>query len=151
MADILHQIQIDAPQEAVYRAVATSEGVRNWLSRDADMGVTIGSNGEIRFAGGTRILKLRIEELKPSSRVAWKVLSAAMPTWADTTVEFGMDAEGTGTKLRFAHRGFQQADELFAMSATIWASFLISMKQYLETGKGTPHPDDPLSRARNAD
>ncbi|MBU6478042.1 MAG: SRPBCC domain-containing protein [Xanthomonadaceae bacterium] len=151
MADILHQVQIDAPREAVYRAISTAEGVRSWLSRDADLGVTVGGNGEIRFAGGTRVLKVRLEELSPSTRVAWKVLSAAMPTWADTRVEFSMDTEDTGTKLRFAHRGFPPADELFAMSATIWASFLISMKQYLETGKGTPHPDDPLSRVRSPD
>lgn len=69
-----------------------------------------------------------------------------MPTWADTLVEFELDADHAATMLHFAHRGFSQTDDFFAMSATAWASFLLSPKQYLETGTGTPHPDDPLSR-----
>ncbi|HKT40746.1 MAG TPA: SRPBCC domain-containing protein [Rhodanobacteraceae bacterium] len=147
MADILHLLQIQAPRESVYQAIATAEGLRNWLSRDADLDTELGGDGEIRFAEGKRILKIGLRELKPTTRIVWKVLSAAMPTWEDTTVAFEMTSEGDGTMLHFRHRGFQQADDLFAMSTTIWASFLISLKQYLETGKGMPHPDDPLSRA----
>lgn len=146
MADILHLLQIHAPREKVYEAIATVEGVRNWLSRDADFDSKMGSSGEIRFAEGQRILKIEIAELKPVSRVTWSVLSAAMPNWADTAIEFESSTEGDGSMLHFTHRGFKEADDLYAMSATIWASFLISLKQYLETGKGTPHPDDILSR-----
>lgn len=146
MADILHLLQIHAPREKVYAAIATAQGVRGWLSRDADFDSQIGSSGEIRFAGGTRILKIDIAELKPDARAAWRVLSAAMPNWAGTTVEFDARTEGRDTMLHFAHRGFTQADDLFAMSATIWAAFLISLKQYAETGTGAPHPDDILSR-----
>lgn len=147
MADILHLLQIQAPREAVYQALATAEGVRNWLSRDADFAAEVGGSGEIRFANGQRVIKMEIEELKPASRVAWKVLSAAMPNWTNTRVEFEIDAGDDGTLLRFAHRDFPGADDFFAMSATAWACFLISLKQYAETGKGMPHPDDPLSRA----
>lgn len=146
MAEILHLLQIDAPRGKVYKAIATAGGVRGWLSRDADFEAQAGATGEVRFAGGQRILRLTIEELEPDARVAWRVLSAAMPTWAGTTIEFAIGSGDAGTMLHFAHRGFRQADDLFAMSATLWASFLISLKQYLETGEGTPHPDDPLSR-----
>lgn len=147
MADILHLIQIRAPRETVYQTIATSEGIRQWFSRDADVEARIGGSGELRFAGGQRVLRVGIAALEPATRIVWKVHSAAMPNWADTEIEFSMAADGGDTLLHFAHRGFAQADDLFAMSATIWASFLISLKQYLETGKGTPHPDDPLSRS----
>lgn len=147
MADILHLLQVHAPREAVYQAIATAGGVRNWFSRDADFESTVGASGEIRFAGGKRVTRIRIAELEPTERVAWQVISAPMPTWPDTTIEFTMRTDGDGTMLHFAHRGFQQTDDFFAMSATAWASFLLSLKQYLETGEGTPHPDDALSRA----
>lgn len=147
MADILHLLQIQAPPEAVYQAIATIDGVRNWFSRDADFHSKVGGSGEIRFADGQRVIKMEIEELKPIGRVAWRVLSAAMPNWANTRVEFEIGAGDDGTLLHFAHRGFPGADDFFAMSATAWAGFLISLKQYAETGKGMPHPDDPLSRA----
>lgn len=146
MSDVLHLLQIQAPREKVYQAIATAAGVHGWLSRDAEFDPQVGSRGEIRFAGGERILKITLEGLDPATRVVWKVLSAAMPNWAGTTIEFRLDASDTSTMLHFAHRGFAQADDLFAMSTTIWASFLISLKQYLETGQGMPHPDDLLSR-----
>ena len=147
MADILHLLKIHAPRKQIYEAIATVEGVRNWFSRDADFDPRVGGSGEIRFANGQRITRVKIEELKPAERVVWKVLSAAMPAWADTRVEFEIGAEDDGTMLRFAHRGFNETDDFFAMSATAWANFLISLKQYVETDEGTPHPDDPLSRS----
>lgn len=147
MVDILHLLQVQAPREAVYQAIATVEGVRNWFSRDADLDSRIGGSGEIRFANRQRIIKMEIEELEPTVRVVWRVLSAAMPNWANTKVEFGIGAGDEGTLLHFAHRGFTGTNDFFAMSATAWAGFLISLKQYAETGKGMPHPDDPLSRA----
>src|SRR5579875_312238 len=80
MAEIMHLLKIDAPRESVYRAIASVEGVRNWLSRDADFDSMMGNSGEIRFAGGTRILKILLEELKPTTRVAWNVLSGLCRT-----------------------------------------------------------------------
>ncbi|HVU81389.1 MAG TPA: SRPBCC domain-containing protein [Rhodanobacteraceae bacterium] len=150
MADVLHLLMIHAPRERIYEAIATAEGVRNWFSRDADLEPTVGGSGEIRFANGQRITRVKIEQLEPAERVVWKVVSAAMPTWADTRVEFRMAAADGGTMLRFAHRGFGEADDFFAMSATAWANFLISLKLYAEIGEGTPHPDDPLSRSPGA-
>ncbi|MGH8397272.1 MAG: SRPBCC family protein [Gammaproteobacteria bacterium] len=150
MADILHLIKIRAPRERLYQALATAEGVRAWWTRDADLDTKVGGAGEFRFAGGKRITKVRIEELKPSARVVWKVLSAPMPTWAETTISFDLSTDDDGTLLHFAHRGIKQADELFAISTTAWGYFLVSLKQYLETGKGTPHPEDIFSRKTNA-
>jgi hypothetical protein len=48
--------------------------------------------------------------------------------------------------LLFAHRGFKQADEGYARVTTGWAYFLISLQQYLETGKGAPHPEVDFTR-----
>ena len=150
MPDVLHLLMIHAPRERVYEAIATADGVRNWFSRDADLEPRVGGSGEIRFANGQRITNVEIEELEPAGRIVWKVVSAAMPTWADTRIEFRMAAADDGTMLRFAHRGFDDTDDFFAMSATARANFLISLKQYAETGEGTPHPDDPLSRSPGA-
>jgi uncharacterized protein YndB with AHSA1/START domain len=150
MPDVLHLLMIHARRERIYEAITTVEGIRNWFSRDADLEPRVGGIGEIRFADGQRVIRMKIEELRPAERVVWNVISAAMPAWADTRVEFGMDAAEDGTMLRFAQRGFTDTDDFFAMSATAWANFLLSLKQYAETGEGTPHPDDPLSRSPGA-
>jgi uncharacterized protein YndB with AHSA1/START domain len=146
MADILHFIKIRAPREKVYQALTTADGIRHWWTRDADLDSKVGGAGEFRFYEGARITKVRIEKLEPSVRVVWKALSAPIPTWPDTKIEFELSAEDDGTTLHFAHRGIKQADDMFAMSTTAWGYFLVSLKEYLETGKGTPHPDDVFSR-----
>lgn len=148
MADILHLIKINAARERVYQAITTAEGIRQWWTRDVDLDSKAGGHGEFRFAAGTRITKVRIEELKPFFRAVWKPLAAPIPAWLDTKIEFELNAEeDNSTTLRFSQCGFKQTDDLFAMVNTAWAVFLISLKEYLETGKGTPHPGDVLSRA----
>lgn len=146
MADILHLIRIQAPPEAVYQALTTPTGVRRWWTRDADLDTVVGGAGEFRFAGGKRVTRVRIEELAPAARVVWRVVSAPIATWAETPIEFELATEAGGTTLRFAHRGFDRPDDAFAISTTAWGSFLISLKELLETGTGMPHPDDVLSR-----
>ena len=81
MADVLHLLMIHAPRERIYEAITTVEGIRNWFSRDADLEPSVGGSGEIRFANGQRVIRMKIEELRPAERVVWNVISAAMPAW----------------------------------------------------------------------
>jgi hypothetical protein len=71
--------------------------------------------------------------------VRWKVVNSA---WPGNDIEFDLKAEGNDTALLFAHRGFPRADEAYASAATRWGFYLLSLKRYLQTGKGTPNPDD---------
>lgn len=54
----------------------------------------------------------------------------------------GNARHGGNTVLAFAHRGFKQADDKYASANTRWGFYLLSLKRYLETGKGSPNPDD---------
>jgi hypothetical protein len=51
-------------------------------------------------------------------------------------------ADRDDTTPLFAHRGFPRADGGFASATTRWGFYLLSLKRYLQTGKGTPNPDD---------
>jgi hypothetical protein len=48
--------------------------------------------------------------------------------------------------LSFAHRNFKQADEVYALTTMGWGYYLVSLQQYLETGKGAPSPDIDFAR-----
>lgn len=147
MPDIMHLIKIRVSPGRVYQALTTEEGVRNWWTRDADLDSKIGGTGEFRFYGGKGVTNVRVDELKPPVRVGWKTISANAPGgWNGTTITFDLRAEGGDTVLSFAHRGFGQADEGYALVTTGWAYYLVSLQQYLETGKGAPHPDIDFSR-----
>jgi uncharacterized protein YndB with AHSA1/START domain len=143
----MHLIKIRVSPERVYQALTTAEGIRNWWTRDADLDAKIGGTGEFRFYyESRRVTRVRVDEIKPPVRVAWKTISSFRPEWEDTTITFDLRAEGSDTVLFFAHRGFKQADEAYALTTTGWAYYLVSLQQYLETGKGAPSPDIDFAR-----
>jgi hypothetical protein len=68
--------------------------------------------------------------------------SSGQPAFAGTAITFDLRDGVNDTLLAFAHRGFKQGDDVYAGATTRWGCYLLSMKQYLETGKGRPNPDD---------
>ncbi len=139
MQDIMHLIKIHAPADRIYEAITTADGIRQWWTRDAAIEPKVGAVGEFGFDGRRIVAKVTVEELSPANRVRWKVANAA---WPGHDIEFNLKADGNATTLLFAHRGFPHADERFAGVTTRWGFYLLSLKRYLQTGKGTPNPDD---------
>jgi uncharacterized protein YndB with AHSA1/START domain len=139
MQDIMHLIKIHAPSDRIYEAITTADGIGQWWTRDAAIEPKVGAAGEFGFYGKRFVAKVTVEELSPATRVRWKVTNLA---WPGIDIEFNLKADGNDTTLLFAHRGFPRADEAFASATTRWGFYLVSLKRYLQTGKGTPNPDD---------
>jgi uncharacterized protein YndB with AHSA1/START domain len=148
MADIMHFIKIKAAPERVYQAISTSEGIRKWWTRDADLDGAVGGTGEFRFLnyGPGFVTRVRIDELTRPTRAVWSVLESFRQEWGGTTISFDLSADGSGTILLFAHRGFVEADDRYAQTTTGWAYYLVSLQQFLETGAGAPSPDIDFAR-----
>ena len=139
MHDIMHLIKIHAASERVYQAITTADGIRQWWTRDATIEPKVGADGEFGFYGRRFVAKVTVEELNPLTRVRWKVANSA---WPASDIEFNLKADGNDTTLVFAHRGFPRADDGYASATMRWGFYLLSLKSYLQTGKGTPNPDD---------
>lgn len=148
MPDIMHLVKINASPERVYQAITTSEGIRNWWTREAYLDETIGGEGEFRFGsyGSTHITRVRVAELVRPLHVGWKTTASFRPEWVDTTIAFDLREDPGGTVVLFAHRGFQHADDVYALCTTGWGYYLVSLQQYLQTGKGAPSPDIDFAR-----
>ena len=136
---IMHLIKIHASPERVYEAITTADGIRQWWTRDATIEPKVGAAGEFGFYGKRFVAKVTVEELDLVTRVRWKVANSA---WPGNDIEFNLKADGNDTTLLFAHRGFPRPDEGFASASTRWGFYLLSLKRYLQTGTGTPNPDD---------
>ena len=139
MHDIMHLIKIHASSERVFDAITTADGIRQWWTRDAAIEPKLGATGEFGFNGKRFVAKVTIEEFDPSARLRWKLTNSA---WPGVDIEFQLSTDRDATNLLFAHRGFPRADEALASATTRWGFYLFSLKQYLQTGRGTPHPDD---------
>jgi len=142
MPDIRHRVVIDSPPEPIYQAIATPEGVSDWWSRGGVTGGTdVGSKLEFRFGSPDPAAVMEITELEPSTHVRWHCTGGA-DDWIDTTVDFTLAPRDGGTAVLFAHDDWRDSNEFMAHCSARWAYFLLSLKKLVETGTGTPFPDD---------
>jgi uncharacterized protein YndB with AHSA1/START domain len=139
MPDILHRLRILASRERVFEAISTAEGIRQWWTRDAEMEAKLGGKGMLGFYGRRFQPRLKVTAMSPPAQLEWEVLDGA---WPGKAIAFDLKPDPGGTALAFAHRGFPDADERFASANTRWGFYLVSLKNHLERGKGTPNPDD---------
>jgi uncharacterized protein YndB with AHSA1/START domain len=141
MIDIHHRIGIAAPQEDVHRALATTEGVASWWSRDAegDAG-TPGGELVLHFGRPEPRLVLGIVAITPD-RVQWRCLEGP-DEWLGTTFTFDLSRVDGETIVLFTHGGWREAVPFEAHCSTKWAYFLLGMKAMLEGGEATPFPGE---------
>ena len=146
MVDILHRVGATAPLEKVYAALATPEGVAGWWTTDttgkSEVGgkLVVGFHDEEsgEFVGG---FDLEIEHLDPAGRVRWRV-TGGPDEWIGTHIDFDLKQEGIYTVVLFRHEGWREPVEFMNHCSTKWATFLLSLKKLVETGKGDPAPHD---------
>ena len=55
---------------------------------------------------------------------------------------FNLTQEGEMTIVSFGHRNWREPIEFMAHCSMKWATFLLSLRQLVETGSGRPAPDD---------
>lgn len=139
MVDILHRVGIKASPDAVYKALATIEGLSGWWTNDTHGESKVGGVIKFRFAAGG--FDMKVLELQPGKRVLWQVVDGP-PEWIGTKVSWDLKQEADYTIILFKQQGWKEAVEFMHHCSTKWAVFLMSMKSLLETGKGAAAPND---------
>ncbi len=141
MSDIVHRVGIRATKREVFKALATSEGLKGWWTKRIEGESKVGFVLGFRFPDGGP--DMRVKVLKPSRRVQWECV-AGIEEWIGTKVHFEITRKKGNnlTFVFFSHRGFKRETSTFAHCSLKWGVFLLSLKQYLETGRGRPFPQD---------
>lgn len=102
----------------------------------------LGGAGEFGFYGHRMVIAIKVAALTPPTRVAWDAISSTGGSFDGTTISFDLKSAEDITTLLFAHRGFKAGGDNVASATTRWGFYLLSLKRYLETGKGSPNPED---------
>lgn len=145
MVDIIHRIGIKASTAQVYQAVATVNGLANWWTEDVQGDEQPG--GKIQFAFSTKAgellgqMVMEVTVLNADKEVRWKCVEGPAE-WIDTEITFELSQQDEQTILIFGHRNWKEAVEFTAHCSMKWAVFLLSLREYVETGKGKPSPND---------
>ena len=142
MADILHRIGVEhsSPQR-VYDALSTLDGLSGWWAEKTTGDTDPGGVIEFRFGPGG--IDMKVVELDPGRLVRWEVVGGP-EEWIGTEVRFDIRQDGDWTIVLFRHEGWREPVEFMSHCSTKWATYLVSLKQLLETGTGAPDPRDLL-------
>jgi hypothetical protein len=144
MVDILHRVGIKSSLEDTYKALATREGLAAWWTTSTQGESKVGGVLKFRFsAEGKEIggFDMNVLELEPGKRVLWEVVEGPAE-WIGTKISFDLRKEGDYSIVLFKHQGWREPVEFMHHCSTKWAIFLMSLKSLVETGKGSPSPDD---------
>jgi uncharacterized protein YndB with AHSA1/START domain len=139
MVDILHRVGIESSADDVYEALTTVDGLAGWWTKDTQGDSAVG--GVLRFRFDVGGFDMKVLELQPSQRVLWEVVDGP-EEWIGTTVSWDLTQEGEYAVVLFAHQGWKEPVEFMYHCSTKWATFLLSLKSLVETGKGAPAPLD---------
>jgi len=137
-APLVHQVNVKATPDAIYKAVSTAQGLQGFWTSESKAEPKVGSVATFGFGGPTQ--RMRIDELVPSKRVKWTGL-ADFPTWGGTTITWDLfPAENGETSVTFRHADWAASvsqDDLGSINYN-WGLIVERLKQYSETGKPNP-------------
>jgi uncharacterized protein YndB with AHSA1/START domain len=138
---IHHRVEVEASPEALFDALSTQDGLACWWTPMVETEATVGSIIKFRFGDGKGGADMRIDELVPGKRVAWTCVEGP---WPEMRFVFSIEAHERGAVLLFDHEGWPEVGDFYRHCNTKWGYFLASsLKPYLESGTGAPHPQDP--------
>jgi hypothetical protein len=134
MPDIRHSVQIASKPESIYPLVATAHGFAKWWAADFSES---GGAVELGFFNRATVYRLRLKGSKPPAQAEWACETG--DEWNGTRIEFHLEANKSGTLLRFTHGGWRSETEYFISCNTTWGELMYRLKAAAEG-----HPRGPL-------
>jgi uncharacterized protein YndB with AHSA1/START domain len=134
MPDILHRVGVAAEQMRVFEALTTVEGIRNWWAED--------THGDAAEGGAFQFRQNRLQVMHADpSLVTWRY-SGPAEEWVGTEITFRLEWRDGQTIVLFKHADWREPVEFMHHCSTKWATFLLSLRDYVEQGEGRPEPRD---------
>lgn len=138
MAEIVQELMLEATPEHVFHALTTPEGIAGWWSNRVTAEPVVGALTEVRFESG--VFQLEMTDLEVGKQVHWRVRRSPHD-WEGSTITWDLTPISQGTRLLFGQHDLTVGATGYSIEQTRagWEYFLVSLKSYLETGKGTPY------------
>lgn len=139
--EIWHEILVHASPREVFEAVTDVKKLAHWWTTDVRGEPGCGKLLEFWFSGFCGAI-MEVTSLQPESLVQWRAVGGGATEWLGTELEFRIFLRDGRTLLHFRHSKWAENATHFPHCSLGWAIFLMSLKEFVETGKGRPHPYD---------
>jgi uncharacterized protein YndB with AHSA1/START domain len=139
--EIWHEMIIKASPSELYQALTDVKKLAHWWTTETQGESAVGKKLEFRFYG--KFLKeMVVTTLKVDELVRWRATERGDPDWVNTEIEWKIFREDDKTFLHLRHSKWREDAKMFPRTSMHWVLFLLSLKEFVETGKGRPHPYD---------
>ena len=141
---------IDVTASPAAACDAVTVGVEHWWNRPDQPLAKVGDRAKFTFPPGVSYWTFALSKLERPSNVEWTCVDArhihvgqpkAIETeWLDTRVLWQIKKRAAGSRIEMRHEGRTPELLCYDVCQAGWDMFFLgSLKQYLDTGRGTPH------------
>lgn len=137
MADINHEIKIQAPPEKTFKAISTLNDLKAWHT--AHIAGKSELNGILSFSGtGKPNFLWKIIKLEPNKIVTWECIEGPGDSVGTKATYTLSKTEDDRTLVELSHTSWPDQQGNFRKCNTLWGILLHHLKNYVETGKSDP-------------
>jgi uncharacterized protein YndB with AHSA1/START domain len=156
ITDYQKTLRVQASPEALFDALTSASGLTAWWTAAEGSGDV---GGELKFfMSAPDPLLVHVDEATRPTSVRWTVAECSFePDWVGTRPTFTITpVEGTSSdrevsKLEFRHHGLTNELECIEMCTRSWDHYMASLRDYVETGRGSPRGSDADNARRVSD
>lgn len=141
MKDSRHFIGAKTTKEEMYKAISEPQGLEKWWATSAMGDPEIGKTIALHFKNLTT-LKFKYTVLVPHEKLELTCFEGPAQ-WRDAVLTFELEERKEQVFLTHTHSNIPSNDiASLTYFNTKWTIYLLSLKDFLETGKGTPYPTE---------
>lgn len=133
MADIHHEIKIQASPEKTFKALSTLSGLKAWHTAHIEE-----QDGALRFSAADKPTFLWKLTLHKGKEVVWECLEGPGDSVGTKAIYKLSETDDGRTLVEFSHTLWPNQELNFRKCNTLWAILLHHLKKYVETGKTDP-------------
>ncbi len=130
-------------------AFTAIKNFRGWWSEEIEGNTDILNEMFFYHYKDIHLCRLKLVEEVPAKRLVYQVVENEFnfiqdqSEWVNTRLVFDINSKGDATEVTFTHEGLVPEYECYQVCNDAWSGYIYnSLKNYIETGKGSPNPKD---------
>ncbi len=140
MAKVKHRVGINGPIDKIFAVLTTEAGFPGWWASSSVIDSKGSGNIDLTF---DNLAVLIFEPINIQENKKVEVQCVVGPgLWQNSQLLFELEQAEDQVFVTFTHQNSASGEDDFLYFNTKWTCYLLSLKSLIETGKGSPYPND---------
>ena len=140
MAKVKHRVGIAGDLDAVFSALTSGDGFSAWWATSAVVDARLGGKIDLTFENLT-VLSFEYLDIRTPEFVHIRCTQGPGP-WLGSELLFELQRDDDQVFVTLTHRNDAASEDDFLYFSTKWTCYLLSLRDWIESGRGMPYPND---------